>query len=100
MRDLNRYVTKKYATYWKYIGLELGLEFDMLKMIKMSNTQNEDCFEDVLDKWLKLTPIATWRTLEVALTNVTRQQHGLDPVDDVYDGEINNDKTAFKVALK
>ena len=84
MRDLNRYVTKKYAADWKDIGLELNLKLDILKNIQKNNQEVEDRFEDVLDKWLKSTPKATWRMLEVALTNVRRQHLGLDPVDDVY----------------
>ena len=89
MRDLNRYVIKKFAGDWNDIGLELGLKYDTLKIIGQ-NTPNkvEDCLKDVLDKWLKLNPKATWRILEVSLTNVRRQQLGLDPVDDMY-GEIS-----------
>ena len=89
MRDLNRYVIKKYAADWKKIGLELGLPPDTLRIIRINYPhQVEDCFEDELDRWLKLTPNATWRMLEVALTNVSRQRLVLDPVDDVYSGEI------------
>ena len=86
MRDLNRYVIKKYAADWKDVGLELHLQPSMLKVVKRNNPlQAEDCLEEVLDKWLELTPNATWRTLEVALTNVRRLQLDLDPVDNVYD---------------
>ena len=89
MRDLHRYVTKKYVADWKDIGLELNLPLDTLKAIRINHPHRvEDCCEDVLDRWLKSTPNATWRMLEVALTNVRRQQLGLDPVDDVYSGEI------------
>ena len=89
MRDLNRYVIKKFAGDWNDIGLELGLQYDTLKIVGQ-NTPNkvEDHLKDVLDKWLKLNPKATWRMLEVALTNVRRQQLGLDPLDDTY-GEIS-----------
>ena len=84
MRDLNRYV-KKYAADWKDVGLELGLQHGTLKVVKQNNLlQAEDCLREVLDKWLQLNRNTTWRTLEVALTNVSRQQLGLDPVDDVY----------------
>ena len=87
MKDLNRHVIKKYAADWKDIGLELGLQRDTLIIVKQNNQLKvEDCLEDVLDKWLKLARNATWKTLEVALTNVRRQQLGLDPVDS---GEIN-----------
>ena len=96
MRDLHRYVIKKYAADWKNIGLELGLQFDTLKIIKQNNPLKvEDCLEDVLDRWLKSTRNATWRTLEVALTNMRRQRFGRDPVHDVYSGEINIIYTTF-----
>ena len=87
MRDLNRYVTKKYAAYWRDIGIELGLESDALNIIEKDNPQQSvACFQSTLDMWLKLIPNATWKKLEVALTNVRRQQCGLDPVSDLYDG--------------
>ena len=40
------------------------------------------CFHRTLNQWLQLD--ATWKTLEVALTNMNRAKLGLDPVDDVY----------------
>ena len=86
MRDLNRFVIKKYAADWKDVGLELGLQHGTLKVVKQNNPlQVQDCLEEVLDKWLKLTPNATWRVLEIALTNVRRLQLDLGPVDNVYD---------------
>ena len=86
MRDVNRYVTRKYATDWEDIGIELGLDLDVLKIISRDNPlQSVVCLRETLDKWLKLnTGDATWRTLEVALTNVNRAKLGLDPVDDMY----------------
>ena len=90
MRDLNRYVTRKHATDWYDIGIELGLELDVLNIIKKDNPlECEACFQNTLDKWLKLnTDNATWKTLEVALTNVNRAKLGLDPVDDMYGKDI------------
>jgi len=89
MKDLHRYIIKKYAADWKDIGLELELKLDILKAIRLNYPHKvEDCLEDVLDKWLKSTPSATWGALELALTNVNRQKLDLDPVDDVYSGEI------------
>jgi len=82
MRDLNRYVTKKYAADWKDIGIELGLELSVLDVIEKDyRDQSIHCFQNTLDQWLKLNCDVTWKTLEVALTNVRRQQLGLDPVD-------------------
>ena len=86
MRDINRYVIRKYSSDWYDIGLELGLELSVLEAIEKDNPEKHvSCFRKTLDKWLQLnTNDATWRTLEVALTNVNRAKLGLDPVDDVY----------------
>ena len=90
MKNLNRYVTKKYAADWRDIGIELDLELYTLGIISKDNRHEcVPCFQSTLDKWLKSTPDATWRMLEVAITNVTREHLGLDPVTDVY-GESNN----------
>ena len=85
MQDLNRYVTKIYASDWKDIGLELGLQFNTLEIFS-KNHQKEcvPCFQSTLHEWLNLKPNATWRMLEVAITNVRRASNGLDPVTDVY----------------
>ena len=81
MRDLNRYVTNKYATDWKVIGIELDLSFDELDDIEKGHLECVACFRQTLDKWLKSAPNATWKTLEIAITNVIRQRIGLNPVD-------------------
>ena len=84
MKDLNRYVTWKYAINWYDIGIELGLMANVLDIIEKNNhQQNEICFRKTLTEWLN-TDNATWKALEVALTNINRIKNGLDPVDDVY----------------
>ena len=84
MRDVNRY-TKKYAADWKDIGIELGLEFGGLAIIEKNHPSDcVSCFQDMVNSWLQLTVGATWKALEVALTNVNRQKLKLDPIDDVY----------------
>ena len=90
MRELNRYVTRKYATDWYDIGIELGLDLDVLDIINKDCLQQcTQCLQKTLDKWLKLnTEDASWKTLEVAITNINRVKLGLDPVDDVYGKEI------------
>ena len=85
MKDLNRYITKRYANDWKDIGLELELELDILKIISKDNQHDcVACFQSTLDRWLKSTPNATWHALEVAITNVRRAHLCLEPVSDVY----------------
>ena len=85
MKDLNRYVTRKYASDWLDIGIELGLNFDVLKVIGSDNLQKcEACLMNTLAKWLKLNTDVTWKTLEIAITNVNRSKLGMNPVGDVY----------------
>ena len=86
MKNLNRYVTTRYATDWFDIGLELDLELDVLEIIKKDNPQQSvTCFRKTLDKWLKLNgDNATWKALEVAITNARRAILSLGRVDDVY----------------
>ena len=85
MKDLNRYVTRKYANDWLDIGIELGLDFDVLNIIGNDNLQKcEACLMNTLAKWLKLNTDATWKTLEIAITNVNRSKLKINPVGDVY----------------
>ena len=85
MKDLNRYVTRKYASDWLDIGIELELDLDVLNIIESDNPQKcVACLRNTLDKWLKLNTDATWKTLEIAITNVNRSKLGMNPVDDVY----------------
>ena len=97
MKDLNRYVTRKYATDWYDIGIELGLELDVLDIIEKDHFQKcVTCFQKTLDKWSKLsTDDTTWKTLEVALTNVNRAKLGLNPVDDVYGKDVYEIVTGY-----
>ena len=91
MRDLNRYATRKYATDWEDIGIELGLDLAVLNIIAIDNPlKSVACLRNTLDKWLKLnTDDATWKTLEIAITNVNRSKLGLDPVNDVYGKDVS-----------
>ena len=85
MRDLYRYVIRLYATEWRVIGLELNLKTATLNSISEDNPLKcEACFEKTLYTWLQSNPDATWRMLEVAITNAIRARNGLDPVTDIY----------------
>ena len=42
------------------------------------------CFRETLNYWLEENNDATWKSIEVALTNVNRLNLKLNPVDDVY----------------
>ena len=81
MKDLNRYVVRKYAIDWLEVGIELGLQMDLLYEIQRNYWNCENCLQYTLAKWLDLNgDDATWRTLEIALTNVNGAKVGLDPV--------------------
>ena len=84
MKDLYRYVIKVFAPEWRDIGLELNLKTTALDIIAKDNPLNcTACFERTLDMWLKSTPHATWKILEVAITNAKRAHLGLKPVTDL-----------------
>ena len=87
MKELNRYVTRRHALDWYDIGIELGLELDVNITEKDNPQQSVTCFQKTLGKWLN-NDGATWKELEVALTNVNRAKLGLDPVDDVYGKKV------------
>ena len=55
MKDLNRYVTMKYTHVWYDIGIELGLELNVLDVIKKGCPQRSvTCFKKTLDRWFKV----------------------------------------------
>ena len=96
MKDLNRYVTRKFANDWENIAIELGLDLDMLKITERDHPpESVACLRKTLDKWIKSSADdVTWKALEVALTNVKRAKFGLDPIDDVYATLINYEEFA------
>ena len=100
IRDINRYVTRKHAADWKNIGIELGLSLSTLDIIERDHPlKSEDSFMAMIDRWIQLTVNdATWKALEVALTNINRQKLDLDPVDDVY-GMIKVNNKLCQLAL-
>ena len=89
MRNLFRYVVHKYATEWNDIAIELGLKPSTVKIIKMDNQKCEECFKEALQKWLEISPNATWSILEVAITNVKRAKESLDPITTVYGKKLH-----------
>ena len=88
MKDLYGYVVYKYASDWSDIAMELGLSEASIKNIEKDHQKCGDCLKETLRKWLDSTPCATWKTLEVAITNMKRTQMSLDPITDVYGENI------------
>lgn len=77
VQDLNKYVVREYADEWYNVGMELGLELDILDNIDKDHLQqNVICFQKALEKWLKLDNCnATWKLLEVALSGVNANRN-------------------------
>ena len=45
----------------------------------------KDRFMEILNDWLRQNSDATWKAVEIALTNVSRLKLNLNPVEDLYD---------------
>ena len=76
MVDLGQTMTE-YCTQWKDIGPLLGLTPAAVRVIEADNSKTRECFREVLQKWLQMDTKATWRKLELAITNANRQNLGL-----------------------
>ena len=90
MKDLNRYVVRKHASEWEVIATELDFLYGEIAIIQRDGRDTTDCFRKMLQKWLDSTPDATWKNLEVAITNVKRVKMDLNPITDVYGKNISS----------
>ena len=54
-------------TVWYNVGLALEITPDTLEAIKKDNAKTEDCFRDMLIKWLREHEQPTWSALAEAL---------------------------------
>ena len=78
MKELTRFLTT-FCPLWIEIGLNLGLKETLLDVIKLDNPQkHRDCFRITLQRWLEQNTRADWKTLELAITNATRQSKDLN----------------------
>ena len=80
MNLINKYLIK-YCKIWKSIGLKLGLQDDVISVIQRNHPMDvEECFREVLQKWLRQDLRPTWSTLELAITNAVREGLDLHPL--------------------
>ena len=77
MGELNRFLTE-YCNLWKSIGYKLELEDAVLDMIQSDCPTQRERFTAVLQKWLELDVGATWKTLELSITNARREELSLE----------------------
>ena len=67
----------EHCTQWKDIGAQLGLTPAVLINIGADfKNDNKECFRKTLESWMRMEK-ATWGKLELAITNVNRQNLGL-----------------------
>ena len=82
-QDLNSKVVPHHAVRWRNIAIELGLAPSMLDTIAENcGEKSQEYLTAVLEKWLMQDgPMAIWKKLEHAITNVRRAELGLDPLE-------------------
>ena len=77
--ELYRHVVPKYAARWRDLGVQLRIPEHHLNTIAVNNTNHpsysEQCCKAVLQKWIKITPNATWDMLHSAIDCLTGLYH-------------------------
>ena len=77
-KDLQRYVTRSYATNWREIGIQLNLSNEDLSVIEDDNPRSvkKRC-NAMLSKWLEVDTSASWETLLRAIDTCTGEVDNL-----------------------
>ena len=69
--DLHRYIVPKFATRWMELGIQLEIpkySLDAIAVNKMHHpSYSEQCCLAMLEKWIEITPNATWNILQQAI---------------------------------
>ena len=73
-----RSILTSHCNYWRDIGLELGLEPQVLNEVEDDHDKVRERYRVTLVKWLRLNNEGTWSDLEFAITNVNRINLGLN----------------------
>ena len=64
VKDLYRHFTPNYATKWRIIGKQLGLNDERLKIIAHDNFYKAElCCNAMLSSWLQMDTTASWGKL-------------------------------------
>ena len=65
---LQRDVTPQYASDWREIGIELGLNDAKLRSIRKDNPHSvKDCCNTMFSEWLRIDTTASWKKLSAAI---------------------------------
>ena len=69
--ELHSRIVPKYAARWRDLGVQLKIPEHHLNTIAVNNTNHpsycEQCCKAMLQKWMKITPNATWSMLHMAI---------------------------------
>jgi len=73
-KDLQRWITRRYAAKWREIGTQLDLRDATLSIIQANHPCDvERCCNEMLSKWLEVDNTASWQKLFTAIDNCTGQ---------------------------
>ena len=77
--ELHRHITRKYAARWRDLGVQLKIPQYHLDTIAADNTNHpsysEQCCKAMLQKWMEITPNATWSVLQMAIDSLSESSH-------------------------
>lgn len=81
---LTRNIISYLRSFWRWFRLGLNLKFEdgELKRIEQDNTSTENCIIEMLGRWVKSDPLATWRKLINALIEMKEHRVALRMVID------------------
>ena len=75
--ELHRHI--EYAAKWRDLGVQLKIPEHHLNTIAVNNTNhpfyNEQCCKAMLQKWMEITPDATWSILQLATNCLSDSSH-------------------------
>ena len=83
MQLINTHIIRQYAAYWESTGENLGIQhLEVIKLNKQGHPSfNEECFKDMLRKWLQIDVNASWEKLQNAINQAIRNAIGTMPED-------------------
>ena len=55
---------------WRTIGMAIKIDPTTLEVIQMDNRRTDDCFMEMLTKWLRSSTSPCWKNLTTALQSV------------------------------
>ena len=77
--ELHSRIVPKYAARWRDLGVQLKIPEHHLNTIAVNNTNHpsycEQCCKAMLQKWMEITPNATWSVLNMATDCLSDSSH-------------------------